>query len=199
MFRRRKKQSSVDQLRGLMFPRKGWKRPFYYIYYRIRRRPGGPRRIATGVACGVAVSFTPFIGFHLAIGYLLTIILGGDVTAMVIGTLIGNPWTFPFFWIAGYYLGRFLIGVTLPETTPEALENLSFNEILSQPEGLLLPMSVGGVTLGVIFGLITFFIVHTLVKAYKVHREKMLKKRRSDLKKRMTDILKNVEKDEIKK
>ncbi len=56
-----------------------------------------PESVAIGVAWGVAVSFTPLLGMHLIICYLGTWIMRGNIIAATVGTIIGNPWTFPFF------------------------------------------------------------------------------------------------------
>ncbi len=46
--------------------------------------PGSPYSIAVGVACGVAVSFTPLIGLHFLIAVILAWLLGGTVVIEVV-------------------------------------------------------------------------------------------------------------------
>ena len=70
--------------------------------YRIR---DFPESVAIGLAWGVAVSFTPLLGFHLIICYIGTISMRGNLIAATVGSVIGNPWTFPFFFFAAYKLG----------------------------------------------------------------------------------------------
>jgi hypothetical protein len=62
------------------------------------------------VACGAAISFTPFVGLHVVLGALLALIVRGNLLAVVAGTLVGNPWTFPFIWVASYEVGQYLLG-----------------------------------------------------------------------------------------
>ena len=64
--------------------------------YRIR---DFPESVAIGLAWGAAVSFTPLLGFHLIICYLGTVLMRGNLIATTVGSVIGNPWTFPFFFI----------------------------------------------------------------------------------------------------
>ncbi len=196
MFKRRKKQSSLQQLKSLVLARKGIFRPFTYMYHRIKRLPERPHRVAIGVACGVGVSFTPFFGFHLIIGYVLTLLLGGHVAGMIVGSLIGNPWTLPIFWTAGYFLGRMLIDITVPDMSPETLTGLSFSEIMDKPVDLLLPMSVGGLILGLIAGVIAYYTSRSVVDTYQKHRAQRLKKRRETIKQRMQKIISDIEKKE---
>ena len=95
MFRRRHSQSFVSRIRSVVWPERGFRRLFAYLLQRIARMPGSPLSIAIGVACGVSVSFTPFIGFHFLLGAFLAYLLRGNILASAIGTIVGNPWTFP--------------------------------------------------------------------------------------------------------
>ena len=70
--------------------------------YRIR---DFPESVAIGLAWGVAISFTPLLGFHLIICYLGTISMRGNLIAATVGSVIGNPWTFPLFFFAAYKIG----------------------------------------------------------------------------------------------
>ena len=57
------------------------------------------------MAWGVAVSFTPLLGFHLIICYLGTWLMRGNLIAATVGTIVGNPWTFPFIFYLDYKIG----------------------------------------------------------------------------------------------
>ena len=79
-----------------------------YINLSLKRMKGSPRDLAAGLATGLAISFTPFIGLHALLAILLAWIIGASMAAAIIGTLFGNPWTFPFIWYLTYELGQFL-------------------------------------------------------------------------------------------
>ena len=70
--------------------------------YRIR---DFPEAVAIGLAWGASISFTPLLGLHLIIIYLGTISMRGNLIAATVGSVIGNPWTFPFFFYFSYKLG----------------------------------------------------------------------------------------------
>ena len=70
--------------------------------YRIR---DFPESVAIGLAWGTSISFTPFLGLHLIICYLGTIAMRGNLIAATVGSVIGNPWTFPFFFYVAYKIG----------------------------------------------------------------------------------------------
>ena len=70
--------------------------------YRIR---DFPESVAIGLAWGTSISFTPLLGLHLIICYLGTIAMRGNLIAATVGSVIGNPWTFPFFFYVAYKIG----------------------------------------------------------------------------------------------
>ncbi len=88
----------------------GWRRYEKRMLARLSRLGGTPHSIAAGVACGVAVSFTPFVGFHFVLAAATAWLVRGNVLAGMLGTAAGNPWTFPFIWVSVLYTGRFLLG-----------------------------------------------------------------------------------------
>ena len=50
------------------------------------RLPGTPYDIAAGFACGAAISFTPFIGFHVVLGMVIARLIKANMVAALIGT-----------------------------------------------------------------------------------------------------------------
>lgn len=195
MFRRRHKLKIFDRLRTILFPRKGWKRVFYYITHRLRRRPGNPGFIAMGVACGVGISFLPYLGIHLLSGYILARVLKGDIFAMVVGTTIGNPWTFPFMFFGAFHLGNFVLGRV---TNPEAALNFepvafSFQTMLNDPMAILLPMTIGATILGFLCAVVVYYLVFGMVHGYQTHRKKQLSDRRHALNRTLHDLRRDKE------
>ena len=110
MFRRRFPLPFHHRLRDLVWPRAGFRRSVRYIAHRLGRIPGSSYSIACGFAIGAAVSFTPLLGFHLVISALAAWIMRANYLAAIIGTLVGNPWTFPFIWHWIYRSGVWMLG-----------------------------------------------------------------------------------------
>ena len=79
-----------------------------YISLSIKRIKGTPQALSLGLATGIAVSFTPFIGLHALLAIFISWIIGGSMAAALIGTLFGNPWTFPFIWYFTFEVGQFI-------------------------------------------------------------------------------------------
>ena len=80
---------------------------------------GTPEEISKGFATGVAMSFTPMVGFHLLICLGVSRLTGQNGVAAALGTLAGNPWTFPLIWFATLHLGVIIMGADAPVRLPE--------------------------------------------------------------------------------
>lgn len=70
----------------------GWRRYEKRMLARLSRLGGTPYSIAAGVACGVAVSFTPFVGLHFVLAVATAWLVRGNVLAGMLGTAAGNPY-----------------------------------------------------------------------------------------------------------
>lgn len=78
------------------------------IVNKLKSIRGTPESIAKGFSTGIAVSFTPFVGFHILIALLIAKISKQNGVAATLGTIAGNPWTFPLIWYATWHTGIFL-------------------------------------------------------------------------------------------
>ena len=183
MFRRRKNQPITERVRGLVWPQMGWRRAGAYIWYRLKRLPGTPHAIAAGFACGAAVSFTPFVGLHFLFGALLAWIIGGNIMASVIGTAVGNPWTFPFIWVGIYQSGCLILGW---EPGHALSETLSMDYIIEHPSAILapailVPMTLGSIPVAAVVWAGFYVLVRGIVDNYQALRRKRQAKRQAKL------------------
>lgn len=157
----------LHAIREVLWPRMGWRRLMRYLGYRIVRMPGTPYGIAAGFACGAAISFTPFIGFHFVLSAALAWLVGGSIVASAFGTAVGNPWTFPVIWISTYRLGQAMLEQVGIGTE---IDGLSFEVLLEDPGEIFLPMLVGGTALGFLAWFIFFLLLRHAVAAYHAGR-----------------------------
>ena len=88
----------------------GLKRAMVYLKHRTLRISDSAHKVALGLALGLGVSFTPCWVLFLQAA-LYGYIFRGNIFAAVLGTFVGNPWTFPFFWWAGFSFGRVMYDV----------------------------------------------------------------------------------------
>ena len=109
MFRRRVPLSFAGKIKEILWPRKGFSRLYSYLVQRVLRMPGSAYSLASGFACGVAVSFTPLVGFHLLLACGLAYFIRGNLATALLGTIFGNPWTFPLIFVLLQAIGEGLI------------------------------------------------------------------------------------------
>lgn len=181
LFRRRSPLPTFQKLRHGLWPRAGWKRAAIYVSHRVRRLPGSPSHIAAGFASGAAISFTPFLGLHFVSAALLAMLLRGSLLASAIGTVVGNPWTFPLIWAWSYAVGCLVLGADHAacvhdgqgfdnlEGSPFTTEYLKDNILL-----LGIPMTLGGVPTAILAWFAFFWPVKGAVASYQKARRARL-------------------------
>lgn len=183
----------------------GWRRLGMYLLMRLTRLSGTAHTIALGFACGAAISFTPFVGLHIALAVLLAWLFRGHLIAAVVGTVVGNPWTFPFIWLATYKLGQMMLGsgeaASWPAVTlfkhvmvdlgelvwPALTGNVSWEalkEVLIDLRALIWPMTIGSIPLALLAGLVTYFPLVRAINAFQETRQRRRAKRALQHKKR---------------
>src|SRR4051812_45665335 len=171
---RRDRPGILQRLAGWLWPRAGWRRAGHYLLMRIKRLPGTPQAIAAGLATGVAVSLTPFLGLHVLLALGLARLTGANMLAAALGTLAGNPWTLPLIWTATYRLGCLLLG-----RAPHGLHLLADlrPRILLGEAGLLLwPMTVGAAPLAAAAWAATYLLAVRAVTAVREERRRRLER-----------------------
>jgi uncharacterized protein (DUF2062 family) len=199
VFRRRDKPPVLSRLREAVAPRGGWRRAIEYIGYRIRRLPDTPHRIALGLACGVFMSFTPLFGFHVFGAMALAWILRANVLASLLGTLAGNPVTFPVIASVSLSLGRLILGHGLTgrdfnrivTAFGEALTGLwqsllsilgfgtpQWHKLALFTQDIFWPYLVGGFLPGLISSIAAYYVSRPLIAAYQSRRRGARTRRR---------------------
>lgn len=150
------------------------------ILTKLSRLKGTPDSIAAGFACGAAISFTPFVGFHLLLAALSAWLIRGNLAASAIGTIVGNPWTFPFIWAAVLATGDLVLGqahnltesdfIHMFDTAWQALKNFDFSNFATDVWPILHPMIIGCIPFYVAVWLISYKMVKVMLE--KVQRKK---------------------------
>ncbi|MCF8480757.1 MAG: DUF2062 domain-containing protein [Rhodospirillum sp.] len=177
LFNRREKPSLLAKIRGFLLPRAGWRRSAIYIGHRVARLPGTPASIAMGFACGAAASFTPLVGFHFLLAALLAWIFRGNLIASAIGTVVGNPWTFPFIWVATFEVGARLMGYDASSDAVNfshffnalwhSVTHLKVRLFTEQVLPVWLPMMVGSIPLGLLVWAVFYWPIKRTVASYQ--------------------------------
>ena len=158
-----------------------------YFLLNPKRMKGSSHEIAVGLACGISISFTPFLGLHALFAMTLAWILRGSMAAAIIGTLFGNPWTFPFIWYLSYEVGKlfitnnidldamnllpslkdemivlFILVKNIFLTTDYYLIKNNFNSLKYIPT-----MAIGSIPMTFFFWFLSYFIFESVISSYK--------------------------------
>lgn len=197
VFKRRNKRSWGRTVAEALWPRGGWTRAAHYMKHRLRRLPDAPHRIARGIFAGVFISFSPLFGLHFGAAAFLAWVMRGNLIASLMATFVGNPITFPFIAAFGVELGNWMLGhpgVMSPleifsdfgQAGAEFWQNI-MSLFSSEPAHwdrlhrfffrVYLPYLLGGVLLGIIGGVASYYISLPLILAYQHRRKKKLRDR----------------------
>lgn len=183
LFSSRKCSNLTKKVRKAIYPQLGLRRAARYHLHRLSRISATPHSIALGFATGTFISFTPLVGFHLLLAAAIAFLLRGNIVASAVGTLVGNPLTFPFIWLATYNLGAALLGERLRSEVEIAGFNggdlLATSDPLTWFERLreslspvFWPMMAGGVPLGILAGAICYWIVRFSTRTLQSQRKR---------------------------
>jgi uncharacterized protein len=182
MFKRREKPKLHHRARDFLWPSLGWKRSTEYLFHRIGRLPGSSHTIAAGFACGAAISFTPFVGLHFVFGGICAWAIRANIMASIIGTAVGNPWSFPFIWTLIYNLGVWMGAggngsaasdpdfPTIFSSCMDALLRFDLVYLMETAWPVLWPMFIGGIPAFAIVWMVFYFTLRPLIDNYQAKR-----------------------------
>lgn len=178
LFRRRNPLGFGERLRQAVWPTNSWKRSSSYFFKRVLRLRASPHAIAAGFAAGVFASFTPFIGFHFIISFIVAFLIGGNILAAAFGTAVGNPLTFPAIWISSYNVGNFVLGMEPDQLSAHDIVFTLTKQPLDAVVPLLQTLVIGGIPLGLVFGAAAYGMIWWSVVTYQRARRRRLEERR---------------------
>ena len=124
-------------------------------------------KVALGMAIGIFISFSPFIGTHTWSALAISFLFGASRVAALVGTLFNNPITMPIFFFIEVKLGGFLLGLSL-KLPDEVWTNMS--EFLAFGKEVALSIIVGFVVIGIIASIIAYFVTYRIVIKFRSRR-----------------------------
>jgi len=131
------------------------------FYNRFLSLNGKPEEIARAMALGVFIGVTPTIPLHTALVMVSCLIFRQNITAAMLGaTIISNPLTIPFFYLAEYELGVLMLGLG---ANPFVLADYDVRSILEIGWHIFYPLMVGGLLLACVCTVPSFFITRHAV------------------------------------
>ena len=133
---------------------------------RVKTLQGDPHYIAMGMAIGVFIGITPTIPFHTVIAIALAFIFRGSKAAAALGVWFCNPVTAPFFYLGSYKVGMFILGNPVPFN----IKYESILELVKLGTDVTIAMIMGGVILGILPGIVAYFITRKILTTIRLRR-----------------------------
>ncbi|WP_320199344.1 DUF2062 domain-containing protein [Agrobacterium sp. rho-13.3] len=160
----------------MIWPRMGFRRSLRYMKLKLVRLSASPYSVAAGVAIGVAVAWTPFLGVHIIIAMALGFILRANLVAAALGTTFANPITFPLIWASTWELGHFMLG----RGDSNASGHVDFVTMFSHMNFLQLwrpvlePMTVGALIPAALSAIIAYVSVYAIIRGFRTRKHQLL-------------------------
>ena len=133
---------------------------------RVKNLEGDPHYVAMGMAIGVFIGSTPTMPFHTVLAVALAFILRGSKVAAALGVWFCNPITAPIFYWGSYKAGMYLFGYQAPFD----VKFESILELLDLGMEVTIAMIAGGVILGILPGIASYFITRKIITTIRLRR-----------------------------
>ncbi len=144
-----------------------------YLYLRLVRVGGDPVHIGLGFALGVFLGVFPTFGIGIPAALGLATLLQWNRAAAMLGTLVMNPLTTPFFWSLSGTVGALVFGIGREEVFAE----LRNGGIRAATKGSLVYLT-GNTILAFFAATISYFLAVRAVRLYREERQRRREERK---------------------
>jgi uncharacterized protein (DUF2062 family) len=148
-----------------------------FVFHNVLHADDPPHRLALGAAIGVFVTFTPTIGFQMAITVFLAWLLRANKVIGVPIVWISNPATLVPIYYPCYVVGRAMLYW-------KPVSEQWWEQVANPPPGwwpsvvfywsrlmeIAVPLWLGCVVVGVLLGYATYYVVYYLISSYRLRR-----------------------------
>ena len=128
------------------------------FYYQLILAREAPKRIASGIAIGVFIAWSPLLGIHTVLCILLAFIFRASKTASILGSLLCNPITIPFIFFIDYEVGILICNLLKINYSHMLLSDFKNVDLLKTGMEVFVPALIGSVILGIINAIPAYFL-----------------------------------------
>jgi len=150
------------------------RRTFRYIYLRLVRVGGDPVHVSLGFSLGVFLGVFPTFGIGIPLSLLFASLLRWNRVSAVLGSLVMNPLTTPFFWTLSGAVGAAIFRA-------DASRLLSSVQNGERLRGLTLGAGIylaGNTIVALVTATIAYFLALRAVLLYRKKRRERRRKRK---------------------
>ena len=173
MIEKRTPPAAEDKHRPAGWVAKGLKR----LYHRFLRIRGNPQQIALGLALGVFIGMSPFMGIHAVIAVMSASVVKWSKIAAAAGVFITNPLTAPLIYPLTYRLGATITGFSEPFHLRTLFESGGLVNLIKNSPMILVDLIVGGMILGLPLAVIAYFAGLQIITSARARIKKRRERR----------------------
>lgn len=147
----------------------GWLARFKVQFLEMLGRHDEPERVAASFALGVAIAFTPLLGFHWILAFFLAILLKLNKLDVFLGTLVVNPLTLGPVSAVALPLGRLIV-----RARQEAVTHMPWGDLLRPSlwvqaapamKTIGIQWAIGMFALSILFGALTYLALVRVLRS----------------------------------
>ena len=146
-----------------------------FLVYRVLSINDSPHRIALSVAIGIFITWTPTIGLQMILTIALCFLLRANKLVGVPFVWISNPLTIVPIYAPNYFVGCWILGHSKTEGWKNLIAADTFSTSLwdravdwfEAIKPIFLELWVGSIVVGLVLGVITYFVVYRMVVIYR--------------------------------
>jgi uncharacterized protein (DUF2062 family) len=142
-------------------------------YLKIIRMDDPPERIARGAALGVLCGVLPTFGAGGVIALAAAFVFRANKAAAVLGSLIMNPITTPFFWTLSVVLGSAILG----EDSSSILTAIREESLMDGLTLAYLAFLTGNAIIAVVFTSGTYYLTKNAIIKHREHKARKRQKK----------------------
>jgi len=157
------------------------KRRIKYYCLRFVRLKGEPHELALGMSFGIFSGMLPTIPFHMALSVAVAIFFKGSKITAALGTWVSNPLDWAVLYYLNYKIGAVILGISgdnnvissIMEAIRQGGEGFAVAEkILGASSTIIAAFLIGGLIMGVVAAVPSYFIFLKLFRVIRIWREK---------------------------
>jgi len=153
--------------------RRIWRMQPFFIKKRIvrfLRADQTPGSVATGMAIGILVGFTPFVGLQTILALFLAWIIGCNKMSTLVGAYITNPLTMPVIYGFTFWIGQTVIPAARSIEWPQTLQLSEWNTFLHSSPLIFQSLTAGGFMIGIPGAILSYFLTYKVVSEFQMRR-----------------------------
>ncbi|MDH5542189.1 MAG: DUF2062 domain-containing protein [Nitrospinota bacterium] len=124
---------------------------------------GEPGRIASAVAVGVFIAWFPIVGTHTVMAIGAAWIFRLSTALVFVGNFLNNPFTMIPMFLSGFWVGLAVTG-----TEDVSIDwTMNMETLIEIGKVFFIPFCIGNILLGIVGGVITYFLILHAVRKYR--------------------------------